>query len=65
MYRAYTSEGSGTIAEARATSFVLDSASDVQDLPVYPAVMPGSTAIDANTGNVYILNASGDTWCMI
>lgn len=54
-----TKQGNST--SAYVTEFVVDSASDVSNLPVQPDVATGSSCLCIATGAVYILDSTG-TW---
>jgi len=49
-----TSEKPGEIVD-----YACDDGSDVAELPVYPAIRMGSTALVINTGEVHILGSNG------
>lgn len=46
------------------SEFVADSASDIQNLPVQPEVATGSSCLVIATGDVYVLNSTGN-WIAI
>lgn len=54
-----TKQGNST--SAYVTEFVVDSASDISNLPVQPEVATGSTCFVIATGDVYMLN-SLESW---
>mgnify|MGYP007038210014 CR=1 FL=1 len=50
----------GDTTTAYVTEFVVDSASDVANLPVQNEVATGSSCLCIATGAVYILDSTGD-----